>query len=173
MSALHSSQFREELIISTYISILALLVSSIALYISYRKDTFQVRLELNRSNVYRDFLTIINDSTSSMQVQAIGVARSDCNIEWVEKTGCSETNKGVNFPRTIGGHLSFEASLEQPNSKYAYCVQLPCGRTFVINQSLIKDVYRKLYYKSLISRITRGRKGFTKSYVHLRDYGVR
>jgi hypothetical protein len=108
-------------------------------------------------------------------VQAIGIAKSseDQDIEWFESCGCSETNKKVEFPKVIGGHLSFEASLLQPSQEYAYCVQLPCGRTFVINQSLSDGDFYKLKKKSVKSRLTRGKAGFEKSYAHLKRYGVK
>ena len=151
----------------------ALCISVAAFYISYRKDTYQVRLELKRSNVYKDFLTIVNDSVNSLQIQSIGILKSRYSIKWHETCDCSQQNKTMAFPIKIEGHLAFEASLEQENTPHAYCVQLPCGRTFIINHSLNKNEYIYLYLCSLLSRITRGRKGFAKSYAHLNKYGVK
>ncbi|CAH7243047.1 hypothetical protein VCHA53O473_480001 [Vibrio chagasii] len=49
---------------------------------------------------------------------------------------------------------------------------MPCGRTFVINQSLSESDFSKLKNKSIKSRLTRGKTGFDKSYAHLKKYGV-
>ena len=163
------------MVISIVISLIALGISAISIYITFRKDTYQIKLKLKKTDIYRDFITITNDSVNALQVQAIGVVNSIGELSWIDhdRIGCSKTNRGFEFPVRIDGHISIEASFPQSNGLRAYLVQLPCGRTYGINHSLKYIDFLKLRLKFLASRITRGYYGLPKSYTHLRRYGVR
>ena len=160
--------------ITIAISILALIFSGISLFFTFRKDAHRVKLRIvtNPSGA-RNYISINNDSATSVQVQSIGTIDDKSKINWL--TSCCDAipNESVQFPKTVDARSTFEASVSTPNKKnYAYCVQLACGRTFVVNNTLNKKCFRGLWWRSLLSRITAGRKGFSKNNVHLQKFNI-
>ncbi len=150
------------------ISSLSMLMSGVAIFITFRKDAHRMKLHLINGN-YNDKITIHNDSQAKVQLQAVGVIDSSSEIVW--RKGCynSITNTEVTFPTIIEGRTAFTASLRQPDKmdEYAYCIQLSSGRTYVVNSSLNQSVYTRLVFRSIISQLSAGKYGFPLSYVHL------
>lgn len=155
------------------ISTIALISSLISLYFTFKKDGHSIQLKFNpQRKIYRDYISITNCATAPIQIRSIGIIDEYLDIVWSEKCGDADTNKFVSFPHVIQGRTTFEASVRISEKNYGYCIQLSCGRTFVIQGSLGFINYLNVWLKSLISRVTSGRYGFEISNIHLKKYGI-
>jgi hypothetical protein len=161
--------------LSVFVSIFALIISCIALYFTFKKDAHRIRLDLGKNSPeFTEFLSINNDSSFPVQIASIGHLAMDREIEWMSEICDASVNVTFKFPIKVDARSTYHAVVLweylKRAKKYAYCVQLVCGRTFVISNTLPRKFYIKLKMMSLISWSTSGRVGFEKNNIHIKKY---
>lgn len=165
----------EKNMFSIIISSVALIFSGIALYFTFKKDAHRLSLFLKKSpRLYLDCLSINNDSSFPVRLSSIGHINAYGKIIWLDNFCDLTKNKGLGFPIQIDARSTFEGAViyrQIPeDSEYGYCVQLDCGRTFIAEGNLNKKLSKSLKIKSFLSRITSGKKGFTKNQIHMQKH---
>ncbi|WP_448724576.1 hypothetical protein [Pseudomonas farris] len=161
--------------ISEWVSILALSISFTALYFTFKKDAHRIRLTLNKGPYgTSDFISINNDSSFSVFISSVGHLPLDGEIEWARKICDGKVNKSFEFPVKVDARSTYQGVLlgdyPSKSKQYAYCVQLDCGRTFVVSNTIPCKDYVKLRLLSLLSWLSSGRVGFKKNDVHISKY---
>jgi len=161
--------------ISEWISIFALGISLTALYFTFKKDAHRIRLNLNKGPYgTSDFISINNDSSFPVFISSVGHLPLDEEIEWMQKICDSKVNKSFEFPIKVDARSTYQGVIlggyPSKSKRYAYCVQLDCGRTFVISDTMPRQAYLKLKVLSLLSWLSSGRIGFNKNDVHISKY---
>ncbi|HGM7926780.1 TPA: hypothetical protein ACKQKD_000499 [Pseudomonas aeruginosa] len=160
---------------SEWMSVLALAISFAALYFTFKKDAHRIRLSLKKGSYgTSDFISINNDSSFSVHISSVGHLPLGGKIEWIEKIGDGKSNKRVDFPVVLEPRTTYQGILvgDYPfkSSQYAYCVQLDCGRTFVISDTFPRKNYFQLKMLSLLSWVSSGRLGFERNDIHMAKY---
>lgn len=160
---------------SEWISILALAISFSALYFTFKKDAHRIRLRLNKGPYgTSDFISINNDSSFSVFISSVGHLPLDGEIEWISKMCDGKINKSFEFPIRVDSRSTYQGvfvgDYPHKSNQYAYCVQLDCGRTFVVSNTIPCKAYIKLKLLSLLSWLSSGRFGFKKNDVHIFKY---
>jgi hypothetical protein len=164
--------------ISESISLVALIVSIVALYYAAIKESHLVRLIIRRSdNVYKTYLTIQNHSQFPIEISSVGYITSDEEIIWLTGFNDAYSGKPASLPTRVLERSTFEGSItdsytnEFRTDRFGLLVQLTCGRTYFRNSSLAKNVALKFVLLSILSKMSAGRIGFDKSYHHAKKYG--
>lgn len=163
------------MIFSEWASTLALTISFAALYFTFKKDAHRIRLKLDKGPYgTSDFLSINNDSSFPVNISSVGHLPLDGKIEWMSKICDGKVNQSFNFPVIVDPRSTYQGVLvgNYPikSKQYAYCVQLECGRTFVISNTLPYKTRAKLKLLSLLSWLSSGGLGFDKNDVHISKY---
>ncbi|MXR31893.1 hypothetical protein [Pseudomonas sp. PICF6] len=161
--------------VSELVSILALGISFTALYFTFKKDAHRIRLTLNKGpHGTSDFISINNDSSFSVFISSVGHLPLDGKIEWTRKICDGKLNKSFEFPVKVDARSTYQGVLlgdyPSKSKQYTYCVQLDCGRTFVISNTIPRKDYAKLKLLSLLSWLSSGRAGFKKNDIHISKY---
>ena len=146
------------------ISLVALVISAIALTITYRKDAHFVRLELLPGAYGMSILGIVNDSAFDTSVRSIGFFRRRGGVTWLGASfGDNATDQFVDCPFQVKGRSTFEAHINTHrdisnfNGKVGFCVQLDTGRLFVLTRAVGWSLRMRMHLASLVSRLTGGR----------------
>ncbi|MFG9945120.1 hypothetical protein [Pseudomonas aeruginosa] len=160
---------------SEWTSILALAISSTALYFTFKKDAHRIRLNLEKGPYgTSDFLSINNDSSFPVHISSVGHLPLNGEIEWTSKIGDGKINKSFEYPVKVDPRSTyrgiFVGNYPHKSRQYAYCVQLDCGRTFVVSRTLPKVAYAKLKLLAFLSWISSGQLGFKKNEAHISKY---
>lgn len=163
-------------IFSLVVSLISALVASVALYFTFKKDAHRLRLYwTNVMNGWHDVLSINNDSSFPVQVAAIGYLSMDGQVRWLPSVGDYRANQHVDYPIPISGRSTYHVTVmhrylpcTNRRTPRGYCVQLDCGRTFVIVPTLRRRTAVAFKLKSLASRLWPGKVGFPRSELHLR-----
>ncbi|MNJ23733.1 hypothetical protein D3C77_181260 [compost metagenome] len=161
--------------VSECISIFALGASLAALYFTFKKDAHRIRLSLNKGPYgTSDFISINNDSSFPVFISSVGHIPLDGEIEWMQKICDGKVNKSFEFPVKIDARSTYQGvllgSYPSKSKSYAYCVQLDCGRTFVISVTMPRKAYMRLKLLSILSWLSSGRIGFNKNDAHISKY---
>jgi hypothetical protein len=146
------------------LSFIAVVFSAIALFITYRKDAHQIRLEVSLT-AYRDvILGIVNDGGVDTSIRSIGYFYRFGEVTWLTKTvGNHRANVGIEFPLAVKARSTFEVFLNtsqkipQYKNTYGFCVQLDTGRLFIYSRHIAKFDAIRMHIVSWISCITGGR----------------
>ncbi|WP_141230166.1 hypothetical protein [Pseudomonas sp. Irchel 3A5] len=160
---------------SEWISILALAISFSALYFTFKKDAHRIRLSLNKGPYgTSDFISINNDSSFPVFISSVGHLPLNGAIEWISKICDGKINKSFEFPVRVDPRSTYQGvflgGYPHKSEMYSYCVQLDCGRTFVVSNTIPRKAYIKLKLLSLLSWLSSGRFGFEKNDVHISKY---
>jgi len=161
---------------SLVVSLISALIASVALYFTFKKDAHRLRLYwTNVLNGWHDVLSINNDSSFSVQVSAIGYLAMDGQVHWLPSVGDYGANQHVDYPISISGRSTYHVTVmhrylpwSNRRTPRGYCVQLDCGRTFVIASTLGRRTAAAFELKSLTSRLWPGKAGFPRSELYLR-----
>lgn len=146
-----------------WISFVAIPISLIALYFTFRKDAHRIRLEVTPQPHYAVALGVNNDSACDADVLSVGFFNEAGKVKWVEKVGSFQTNQWISYPITVKGRSLFVVTLvagrdiPHADEKFGYCVQLATGRIYVLRNTAPWDVAFKMHFASLVSRLTGGR----------------
>ena len=170
------SSYPTKMTLSIWISIAALLLSTMAMYFTFKKDAHRIRVHHGTvSGHYFDEVSINNDSSFPVRVAAIGHVDINGRIAWIDYFFDIRANKTESYPLLIEGRNTYLCGINPrkqkariPNSDtYGYCVQLQCNRTFVSTNTLPWPQILLLKSRELISRISQGKWGFQRSRIHL------
>ncbi|WP_145994249.1 hypothetical protein [Pseudomonas sp. QC2] len=161
--------------VSEWVSIFALGISLVALYFTFKKDAHHIRLTLNKGpSGLSDFISINNDSSFSVFISSIGYLPLGGKIEWIDRICDGKVNESFEFPVSVHAKSTYRGVIlgdyALKSKQYAYCVQLDCGRTFVVSNTFPCKDYVKLRLLSLLSWWSSGRIGFKKNDVHISKY---
>ncbi|CBJ36231.1 exported protein of unknown function [Ralstonia solanacearum CMR15] len=162
---------------SLAISLFSVAIASVALYFTFKKEAHRLRLYRETvTNRWHDVLSVNNDSSFPVQISAIGCLTTSGQIHWLALVGEYRSNQGVDYPIAVPGRSTYHVTvmhryLPPPggSTPLGYCVQLDCGRTFVITSTLEWKIAVAFGLKSLASRLWPGRAGFPRSDLHLRQ----
>ncbi|HHM5822263.1 TPA: hypothetical protein ACRL4E_001923 [Pseudomonas aeruginosa] len=160
---------------SEWMSMIALAVSLCALYFTFKKDAHRIRLRLKKGSYgTSDFISVNNDSSFPVHISSVGHLPLGGKVEWLEKIGDGKSNARVDFPVMVEPRTTYQGILvgDYPfkSDRYAYCVQLDCGRTFVISDTFPRKEYFYLKMRSLLSWVSSGKHGFEKNDIHMAKY---
>ena len=157
------------MISSLNISILALIISTVALYFSIRKEIYRVRLihkpDFTRYGSLYDNLLIVNDSSFSIAISDISHVNSNGDIQSIAISDKS-TGEYIDFPIVIVEKRKFNGLLIHNNSRfpvgeiYGFIVQLDGGQTYFTGGNLNFRLKIKFKFKSILSCLSAGRFGF-------------
>lgn len=163
-------------IFSFVVSLISALIASVALYFTFKKDAHRLRLHRRDVNKgWHDVLSINNDSSFSVQIAAVGCLTTSGKIHWLASVGEYRANQYVNYPIPVPGRSTYHVIVMHRylpstyrHGPRGYCVQLDCGRTFVITSTLGRRMAVAFGLKSLASRLWPGKVGFPRGELHLR-----
>lgn len=162
---------------SLTISLFSAAIASVALYFTFKKDAHRLRLyRRDVSKGWHDVLSVNNDSSFPVQISAVGCLTMSGEVHWLASVGEYRANQNVNYPISVPSRSTYHVLvmhryLPLPNGRTprGYCVQLDCGRTFVITSTLGWKAAVAFGLKSLASRLWPGKAGFPRSELHLRS----
>ena len=124
------------------LSIISLCVASLALYLNFKKDTHRVRIRTKYGKpLYADFLSVNNDSSFPVQIEAVGPIDERGDISWKHSVCKTRENEVERFPIVVGARTTLEVSMlgySKSAGRYGYAVQLICGRTFVVTGTALQ-----------------------------------
>ncbi|MDO3624446.1 hypothetical protein Q3O98_25595 [Ralstonia pseudosolanacearum] len=163
-------------IFSLAVAIISALIASVALYFTFKKDAHRLRLHRRDVNKgWHDVLSVNNDSSFPVQIAAVGCLTMRGEVHWFASVGEYRSNQHVNYPISVPARSTYHVVVmhrylpfTNRSAPRGYCVQLDCGRTFVITSTLERWTAVAFGLKSLASRLWPGKAGFPRSELHLR-----
>ncbi|WP_164671841.1 hypothetical protein [Pectobacterium brasiliense] len=154
---------------SEIISITSLVLSSVAVFFTFRKDAHRIRLEENITDE-NNFsccksivLNINNDSSCDLFVLSVGYFYDSGDVKWIEQAGNYENGNWIKYPILVKARSTFyvlllsERNIPKLNESFGYCVQLSTGRIYILQRSVSWRVSVRMHFSSLLSRISGGR----------------
>ena len=141
----------------------AIIISLVALFFTFRKDTHRIRLETTLRAYGTIVLGINNDSACDAEVLSVGYFDALGKVTWIPRVGEYRTNKWVNYPIMVKARslcvISLLLGREIPSegTAFGYCVQLATGRLYILRGSAPAGATLNLHLASLISRLSGGR----------------
>lgn len=150
-------------VLSSLLSLTALIISLVALHFTFRKDAHRIRLEITILEFNLIVLGINNDSACDADVLSVGYFDSSGQVTWIPKVGEYSTGKWVQYPISVRARSLYNVILiigrEIPDKEmsFGYCVQLATGRIYILRGTAPLWVTLKMHCASLISRLSGGR----------------
>lgn len=163
-------------IFSLAVAIISALIASVALYFTFKKDAHRLRLHRREvSKGWHDVLSVNNDSSFPVQIAAVGCLTMSGEVHWFASVGEYRSNQHVHYPISVPARSTYHVIVmhrylpfTDRRTPRGYCVQLDCGRTFVITSTLERWTAFAFGLKSLASRLWPGKAGFPRNELHLR-----
>lgn len=156
---------------SVWISLISLFLSLFALVLNVRKEFPKIRLVLHRNNEQTDCVEIVNAGNFSVMISSIGYISGSGKITWLEQVQKGKKDIIDSFPIAIFRGSRYLATITgqqfTTGAKFSYCVQLDCGRTYGVYDSLSPEIASKLKRQCIVSRLTLGAYGFESNNIHI------